>query len=164
MPASTRLSMPPVAGMSQFLSCRCVKPSVSQANGLVEGAEPSFLTSLLPCSRRIWRHGNTSPKCHDRRRFFAYFGRTPGRSQSIVKRSKKIKFHGAKMTKKNAKKNATPSNQTIRSADVNLGSRYGAIGIPAVAAALQFKSEVKNPAHVPPVGQKDEERQAEIAA
>jgi len=73
-----------------------------------------------------------------------------------------------------AKENTTPSNQNARNAGVNLGSRYGAIGISAVAAALQFKShvensqvknsQVRNPARVPPVAQQDEERLAEIAA
>jgi hypothetical protein len=62
------------------------------------------------------------------------------------------------------KKNTTPSNQNTHSADINLDSRYGAIGISAVAAALQFKSEVKNPAHAPTVTEPDEERLAEMAA
>jgi hypothetical protein len=77
------------------------------------------------------------------------------------------------------KKNTTPSNQNTRNADVNLGSRYGAIGISAVAAALHFKSQiessqvensqvensqVKNPAQVPPLAQQNEERLAEFAA
>ena len=43
------------------------------------------------------------------------------------------KFHGAQMTKKNTKQNTTP--ETTRRADLNLDSRYGAIGISAVVAA-----------------------------
>jgi hypothetical protein len=111
------------------------------------------------------------PKCHDRRRFFAYFGRTPERSgfnrevfqeikpPSKAQIQKSYKFHGAKMTKKNT----TPSNQNTGSADVNLDSRYGAIGIPAVAAALQFQSG-KIPTHAPAVAQQHEERFSEMAA
>jgi hypothetical protein len=62
------------------------------------------------------------------------------------------------------KKNTTPSNQNTRCADASLDSHYGAIGISAVAAALVFKSEVKNPAYAPAVTQLDEERLAEKAA
>ena len=39
-----------------------------------------------------------------------------------------------------------PSNQNSPRPDVNLDSRYGAIGISAVAAALQFKREAKKAA------------------
>jgi hypothetical protein len=88
----------------------------------------------------------------------------------MVERCKKIRqpfkagiqglFHGAKMTKRNT----TLSNQDTRRADVSLDSRYGAIGISAVAAALQFKSEAKNPAYAPAVPQLDEERLADEAA
>jgi len=59
------------------------------------------------------------------------------------------------MTKNNS---TTAQSQTRSEAD--LDSRYGAIGIPAVAAALQFKGEVKNP--VAP--QQRDERFADIAA
>jgi hypothetical protein len=62
------------------------------------------------------------------------------------------------------KRNTTPSNQDTRRAETNLDSQYGAIGISAVAAALQFKSEAKNPAYAPVVPQLDEERLAEVAA
>jgi hypothetical protein len=62
------------------------------------------------------------------------------------------------------KKNTIPSNQNTRRPDADLDSRYGAIGIPAVAAALQFKSEVKNPAYAPAVPQPHDERLAETAA
>jgi hypothetical protein len=62
------------------------------------------------------------------------------------------------------KKNTTPSIQSTGCADANLDSRYGAIGISAVVAALQFKSEVKNPAYAPAVSRLDEERFAEMAA
>ena len=56
-------------------------------------------------------------------------------------------------------KNPTAAQSQARS-DADLDSRYGAIGIPAVAAALQFKGEVKNP--VAP--QQRDERFADIAA
>jgi hypothetical protein len=61
------------------------------------------------------------------------------------------------MTKK------TTSN-TIRPAEQNLDSRYGEIGISAVAAALQFKDEVKNPAYAPARSRLDEARLADLAA
>jgi hypothetical protein len=41
--------------------------------------------------------------------------------------------------------------QDIRRQAASLDSRYGEIGIPAVAAALQYKTDVKNPAAVPVV-------------
>jgi hypothetical protein len=62
------------------------------------------------------------------------------------------------MTKKN------PSNQNARRPEADLDSLYGAIGISAVAAALVFKSEVKNPAYAPAVPQLHDERLAEMAA
>ena len=62
------------------------------------------------------------------------------------------------MTKNNS---TTAQSQTRSEAD--LDSRYGAIGIPAVAAALQFKGEVKkNPGDAAP--QPRDERLADIAA
>jgi hypothetical protein len=64
------------------------------------------------------------------------------------------------MTKKMTK----PSKQNIRREEQSLDSRYGAIGISAVAAALVFKSENKNPAYAPVVPEMDEDRIAEMAA
>jgi hypothetical protein len=61
------------------------------------------------------------------------------------------------------KKNTAPSTQG-RTREPNLDSRYGEIGISALAAALQFKSKAKNPAHVPVARQNDEERDAQKAA
>jgi hypothetical protein len=40
--------------------------------------------------------------------------------------------------------------------EVALDSRYGAIGISAVAAALQYRSEAKNPAYAPVTPRTDE--------
>ena len=60
------------------------------------------------------------------------------------------------------KRNTTPSNQDTRRAETSLDSQYGAIGISAVAAALQFKSEAKNPAYAPAVPHLDEERLSEV--
>jgi hypothetical protein len=45
------------------------------------------------------------------------------------------------------KKNTTSENP--RQQVLDLDSRYGEIGIPALAAALRFQSEVKNPAYAP---------------
>ena len=51
------------------------------------------------------------------------------------------------------KNNATQSSENARRNESSLDSRYGEIGIPAVAAALQYRSEVKNPAYAPAVHQ-----------
>ena len=45
----------------------------------------------------------------------------------------------------------------------DLDGRYGKIGIPAVAAALPYQSDGKNPAYAP-VAPRDDERRAEMAA
>ncbi len=45
----------------------------------------------------------------------------------------------------------------------DLDRRYGKIGIPAVAAALPYRSDAKNPAYAP-VAHRDNERFAEVAA
>jgi hypothetical protein len=66
------------------------------------------------------------------------------------------------MTKKNA---AQPVEKSPGKGP-NLDSRYGEIGISAVAAALHYKSAAKNPAYAPVVPQPDPRAQemAEIAA
>jgi hypothetical protein len=65
------------------------------------------------------------------------------------------------MTKKTTK----PSKQNTRREEQALDTRYGEIGISAVAAALKFKSESKNPAAYAPVTpEMDEDRIAEMAA
>ncbi len=63
------------------------------------------------------------------------------------------------MTKKTAK----PSNPDTHDKSSNLDSRYGSIGIPAVAAALQFKRDVKQPA-CSPAGTSDEKKHPDMAA
>jgi hypothetical protein len=45
----------------------------------------------------------------------------------------------------------------------DLDGRYGKIGIPAVAAALPYGCDAKNPAYAPVVP-RDDERHAEMAA
>jgi hypothetical protein len=64
------------------------------------------------------------------------------------------------------KKNAAQPVQKSPGNGPNLDSRYGEIGISAVAAALQYKSEAKNPAYAPVVPQPDQRTQdmAEVAA
>jgi len=54
------------------------------------------------------------------------------------------------------KKTAAGFNQNGRRSEPNLDSRYGEIGISAVAAALRYQSEVKNPAYAPAVRELDE--------
>lgn len=46
-------------------------------------------------------------------------------------------------------KNNVQSNEKICHEEQNLDSRYGEIGISAVAAALRYQSGVKNPAYAP---------------
>jgi len=53
------------------------------------------------------------------------------------------------------KNTAAQSGENARCDESSLDSRYGEIGISAVAAALQFRSEVKNPAYAPAVHQPD---------
>ena len=66
------------------------------------------------------------------------------------------------------KKTTTPSKQNARreehAEEQALDRRYGEIGIPAVAAALKFKRESKNPTDVPMAPEMDEDRIAEMAA
>jgi hypothetical protein len=47
--------------------------------------------------------------------------------------------------------------------DSNLDNRYGKIGISAVAAAVRYQSDAKNPKYAPVVPS-DEARYAELAA
>ncbi len=61
------------------------------------------------------------------------------------------------------KKTNRTSEQKARP-DAGLDSRYGKIGISAVAAALQFKCEAKNPAYAPADPQPRDEKLADIAA
>jgi hypothetical protein len=65
--------------------------------------------------------------------------------------------------KKMSNNNVAQGEEDVRGKSPNLDSRYGEIGIPAVAAALQFKCEAKNPAYAPVVPQPDK-RLADLAA
>ena len=53
------------------------------------------------------------------------------------------------------KNNTAQSNENSRKVEPNLDSRYGQIGISAVAAAMQYQSEAKNPAYAPAVHEID---------
>ena len=53
------------------------------------------------------------------------------------------------------KKNAAQSNENARRDEPKLDSRYGEIGISAVAAALQYASSTKTVADAPIVRQQD---------
>ena len=63
------------------------------------------------------------------------------------------------------KKNTAPSGK-LRAQTTELDSRYGEIGISAVAAALHYQSDAKNPAYAPAEPQRDQrfEDTAEAAA
>ena len=58
-------------------------------------------------------------------------------------------------------KSAAPSQAQQKGED--LDGRYGKIGIPAVAAALPYQSDAKNPAYAPVV-HRDEEWRSEMVA
>jgi hypothetical protein len=101
------------------------------------------------------------PKYHDLRRFVAHFGRTRASSHALTERSvPKKNSNGAKMTNKNT----SPSKRDTHDNNSSLDSRYGSIGISAVAAALQFTREVKNPAYAPADTMPDREKLSEMAA
>jgi hypothetical protein len=53
------------------------------------------------------------------------------------------------MEQQMTKKNAAETRENSRRNEPKLDSRYGEIGISAVAAALRYQSEVKNPAYAP---------------
>jgi hypothetical protein len=73
----------------------------------------------------------------------------------------------SKNTKKSPRRDLMKlKNATTTSAQRNgedLDGRYGKIGIPAVAAALPYQSDAKNPAYAP-VAPRIEERHLELAA
>ena len=50
-----------------------------------------------------------------------------------------------------------------RSQGLNLDQRYGRIGILAVAAALPYQSDAKNPAYAPVVPHRDGKRRTKTA-
>jgi hypothetical protein len=58
----------------------------------------------------------------------------------------------------------TTTAQARPRSDADLDSRYGAIGISAVVAALEFKREVKNPVDAPAPRQAQDEQLADIFA
>ena len=64
------------------------------------------------------------------------------------------------------KKNTSESEVKAPRGAPNLDSRYGEIGISAVAASLQYKSAAKNPAYAPVVPQLDKlaDEMADVAA
>jgi hypothetical protein len=72
----------------------------------------------------------------------------PRRERSTPTRDRKIK---SSKEQKMTKNNVGQSYENGRRTEPNLDSRYGQIGISAVAAALQYQSEVKNPAYAPVV-------------
>jgi hypothetical protein len=89
-------------------------------------------------------------------RILAALARHP---HTLTERSKK-NSDGAKMTNKKT----SPSKRDAHDNTSSLDSRYGSIGISAVAAALQFTREVKNPAYAPADTTPDREKLSEMAA
>jgi len=66
------------------------------------------------------------------------------------------------MTKKTAEESNKNGRRDEQSLEPNLDSRYGQIGISAVAAALQYQGGIRNPAPAPVVYALDE-RLVEVA-
>ena len=64
------------------------------------------------------------------------------------------------------KNNAAESLEMSQRSEASLDSRYREIGIPAVAAALPYRSKAQNPAYAPVVPQLDKlaDEMADIAA
>jgi len=58
---------------------------------------------------------------------------------------------------------ASPNNNKPSRERLDLDRRYGEIGISAVAAALRYRSEAKNPAYAPVAWQPQDERE-DVAA
>ena len=52
-------------------------------------------------------------------------------------------------------KSKNAASQTSEREESSLDGRYGKIGIPAVAAAVRYQSEAKNPAYAPVVPRDD---------
>ena len=61
-------------------------------------------------------------------------------------------------------KSTMPAQPRPQSEVPSLDRRYGKIGISAVAAALPYQSDAKNPAYAPVVPRSDDKRLAEMAA
>src|SRR5262249_48090933 len=81
--------------------------------------------------------------CHDRTRFVGLFRPHPPphkRTRNPGKKEKKKKLESP-AEKKKTKKKAPKPGKTARRKEPNLDSRYGEIGISAVAAALPYQSE-----------------------
>jgi hypothetical protein len=81
-------------------------------------------------------------------------------SKHTWKNPKLNEFHGAEMIKKNTEKSV----RSARRSEPNLDSRYGEIGISAVAAALPYRSEVKRPTRDAPLSGPERDRFADMAA
>ena len=60
-------------------------------------------------------------------------------------------------------KSKTVASSTAQRKGEDLDGRYGKIGIPAVAAALPYQSDAKNPAYAPVV-HRDEQWRSEMVA
>jgi hypothetical protein len=92
---------------------------------------------------------------HDLLRISAALARHPNEPRSVPRRRRSVTRIKGSTEKKMTKNNAAQSNENVRRNEPNLDSRYGEIGISAVAAALRYQSEVKNPAYAPAVHQLD---------
>ena len=100
---------------------------------------------------------------HHLLRISAALGRHPSEPRNVPNTRRNVPRRKSSTEKKMTKNNAAPSRENVSRSEPNLDSRYGEIGISAVAAALQFQSAVKNPAYAPAVHELDKWT-AEMAA
>jgi hypothetical protein len=99
--------------------------------------------SVLNAAVERYRTGNVTIDCDLSRISAALDTHLQRRSPSFDK-TKRLPTERVMTTK-----NAAPSDTSARRETPDLDGRYGKIGISAVAAALPYQSEVKNPAYAP---------------
>src|SRR4051812_989838 len=93
-------------------------------------------------------------KCHDSSRFAAHFCPTPrARSGCSDNGPKQIN-----LPKESAMKSTHAAARNVQTKGEDLDGRYGEIGISAVAAALPYTGDAKNPAYAPVVHREDLDR------
>jgi hypothetical protein len=92
---------------------------------------------------------------HDLLRISAALSRHPSEPRRVADTRKNVPKSKSSTEKKMTKSDAARSDENVDRSEPNLDSRYGEIGISAVAAALQFQSAVKNPAYAPAVHELD---------
>jgi hypothetical protein len=81
----------------------------------------------------------------------------------MMKKFRQVPKNTKKSPRRDLMKLKSAANSSAQRKAEDLDGRYGKIGIPAVAAALPYQSDAKNPAYAP-VAPRIEERHLEMAA